>query len=127
MSNARFRWFEYKLRRKLGVVDLRALRLEEPINKLNIEVELQKEEMAWIEDKAMDWGIDASFKIFRQLLLELYPNFNIRAFKASMSKEVIEKVLDEVERKDGRLRNRWSKWRWRCSQVWGIGWGRRGS
>lgn len=67
-SDTRFGWFEYKLEEtehKLGVADLKALRLKEVIDGLNTEVEFQKEEMVQAEDEAKDRGIDVGFKIFR--------------------------------------------------------------
>lgn len=66
-SNARFRWFEYKLgetERKLSVANLEASNLKEVISGLNAEVELWKEQMAWVKDETTDQGIDAGFKIF---------------------------------------------------------------
>lgn len=100
-SNARLGWFKYKLGEtecKLEAAVLRTSDSEDAINGLNIEVELQKRETMWAEDEATDQGVDADFKIFRRLLLELYPAFDVGTFEARIMDEVINEAMDEVER-----------------------------
>lgn len=100
-SNAKLEWFKYKLNEtkcQLGKVNLRASSLEERVCNLDVEVKLQKEVVTQVEDNAMDKGIDVGFKIFRRLLLEIQPNFNMVSLKACLSDEVINEAMDEVER-----------------------------
>lgn len=53
---------------------------------------------ARVEDDATDRWIDSGFKIFRRLLLELHPKFDIGYLEAHFLDEVINKVMDELER-----------------------------
>lgn len=101
MLNAKLGWFKFKLREtkcKLDAAKLRASQLEGIIQNHDAEMEFQKEAMTWAEDDATNRGIDAGFKIFKRLLLELHLNFNMKLLEARLSDEVIHKAMDEVEK-----------------------------
>lgn len=73
-SNAKFKWFEYKLgetERHMSEANLRTLSLKEKVRDLDAEVELQKKAIVRAEDDVTNRGIDAGFKIFKWLLLEV--------------------------------------------------------
>lgn len=48
-------------------------------------------------NKAQGQAIQVSFEVFRQLLLQLQPNFVIKALKAQVTLEVVDAVIVEVE------------------------------
>lgn len=49
------------------------------------------------EDDATDWQIDASFKIFKWLLLEIQLDFNMGSLESHLLDEMINKAMDEVK------------------------------
>lgn len=100
-SNARFRWFECKLGkadRQLGEANLCASNLEKRIRDLEAGVELYNEAVVQAEDDAIDKRMDAGFKIFKRLMLEAHPDFDMQSLEAHMLKEVILEAMDIVER-----------------------------
>lgn len=46
----------------------------------------------------MDFGLDAGFKVFKWLLLESYPNFDMASLEARLMNEMIYEAMDEVEK-----------------------------
>lgn len=49
-------------------------------------------------EEARGKGFQAGFKIFHQLMLQLHPNFDIKAFKALVTPTVVDQAIAEVEK-----------------------------
>lgn len=64
---------------------------------LTAKVEFLKGEVEQADDKAKGQGIQVEFKVFCQLMLQLYPNFDIGTLKALVTVEVVEEAIIEVK------------------------------
>lgn len=93
-------WFKFKFEeaeRKLEAANLQVSLLDKTLWKQDVELEHQKEAIKQVEDDASDFGIDAGFKIFKQLLLELHSDFDMELLESRLSNKVIHEAMDEVE------------------------------
>lgn len=54
-------------------------------------------EVATIADNAQGVGIQVGFKVFHQLLLQLDPNFNIKALEGFVTLKAVDAAIMEVE------------------------------
>lgn len=61
------------------------------------EVKFLKRDVKHAGNKAKGQGVQASFKVFRQLMLQLHPNFDMGALKALVTLEVVEEAVIEVK------------------------------
>lgn len=52
--------------------------------------------MTHANDEAWGQGVQASFKVFHQLLLQFHPNFNIKALEALITLEVVRIAIAKV-------------------------------
>lgn len=64
-----------------------------------VELKFIKREVEHAGEEARGKGIQGGFKVFRQLMLRLYPDFNIGTLKAFITPKVVEEVVIEVEDK----------------------------
>lgn len=53
--------------------------------------------MEHVGEEARGKRIQAGFKIFCQLMLQLYPDFNIKALEALVMPTVVDQAIDEVK------------------------------
>lgn len=56
-----------------------------------------KGEVEQVGDEARGQGVEAGFKIFYQLLLQLHPDFDMKALEALVMLEVVGEVVNMVE------------------------------
>lgn len=99
--DARRGWFEYKYKetlRELEAARSQVSLLDKALRNLEVDFECQKETAARAVDEASDFGINASFKVFKRLLLESYPNFDIKSLEARLTDELIHKAMDDAEK-----------------------------
>lgn len=60
-------------------------------------MEFLKEEVEYAGDKTRGQGVQAGFKVFCQLMLQLYPNFNMGGLEAFITPKVVEEAVIKVE------------------------------
>lgn len=99
-SNSKLGWAKHKLGRlsvKCQSYNRRVERLHVRVANLNAEVEFLKGEVEHVGDDVKGQGIQVSFKVFRQLTLQLHPDFDIEALKTLITPKVVEEVVIKVE------------------------------
>lgn len=64
---------------------------------LTINVESPKGEAKYASDEASGRRVEAGFKVFHQLMLQLHLDFNMGALKALITPKVVKKAVIEVE------------------------------